>query len=242
MSPPDSSTNHCPECYSEATWGADPLEYLGGFGALQHDVEATYPSSLAADGTVSWSSQLSENSARHSKQATAALEVGFPNVDWQFLQSVYGWAALQYQAWARGSLTVGGDVPQTLLVYTDKLLEFLVDDKPYFGGDFYAYRSAPLVLMLEPGDHKLEIRLIRDVRLMGGIGEPTIAVKLHVALTQGGLAVVAHRLIVSDVINGCLINPLASVPVRNEGQYYISIISVSSHAVCSGLPLSCSGD
>ncbi|KAL8779856.1 MAG: hypothetical protein Q9194_001230 [Teloschistes cf. exilis] len=39
----------------EATWGADPLETLGGFHCLPYNESATFPSSLATNGTVSWS-------------------------------------------------------------------------------------------------------------------------------------------------------------------------------------------
>jgi hypothetical protein len=81
--------------------------------------------------------------------ANASLSVAYSNVDWDFLKVVYGWAAVQYQAWARGELHVGGNETQHLVLHTDTILEFWVDDQHYFGGDFYTYRKAPPVLHLQ---------------------------------------------------------------------------------------------
>ena len=86
--------------------------------------------------------------------ANASLSVAYSNVDWDFLKVVYGWAAVQYQAWARGELHVGGNETQHLVLHTDTILEFWVDDQHYFGGDFYTYRKAPPVLHLQPGSHR----------------------------------------------------------------------------------------
>ena len=168
-----------------------------------------------------------------------ALSVDFPKVDWPSLQSVYGWAALQYQAWARGYLNIATDSPQSILLFTDHLLEFFVDDTHYFGGDFYAYRRAPLVLHLKPGIHKLDIRLIQDVRAMGGIGEPKVNVKLKVEIANGGLAIVEQKLLISDMVNEKLASPFASVPIRNEGLDWVSIKEIVSLTVCSGTTCSC---
>ena len=167
------------------------------------------------------------------------LSVDFPRVDWPFLQSVYGWAALQYQAWARGYLNIATDSPQSILLYTDHVLEFFVDDTHYFGGDFYAYRKAPLVLHLKPGIHKLDIRLVRDVRAMGAIDEPKVNVRLKVEITNGGLAIVEQKLLVSDMVNETLASPFASVPIRNEGFGWINIKKIESLTVCSGAIYSC---
>ena len=216
---------------TEATWGADPLERWGGFRALEYDTKASYCSSLASDGRVSWSCRPSETRSSDSSFVEVALTIDFPNIDWAFLQSVYGWAALQYQAWARGSFYINATACQSVLLYTDNLLEFWVDEAHYFGGDFYGYRKAPLVLHLTPGRHNLDIRLIRDVRAMGGVGEPKISVKLRVERTEGGLAITPHELLLSDVVNGRLAGELASVPVRNDSRDLIEIVNVTSPCV-----------
>ena len=224
---------------AEATWGADPLECSGGFRALEPDTKAEYKSSLAPNGLVSWTSRPFDTLSMSPTMVEGILTVDFPGVDWRFLQSAYGWAALQYQAWARGYLNIATDSTQSILLFTDHVLEFFVDDTHYFGGDFYAYRRAPLVLHLKPGIHKFDIRLVRDVRAMGGIGEPKVNVKLEVEIANRGLAIVEQKLLISDVVDETLASPFASVPVRNEGLGWLSITKIESLTVCSGAFCSC---
>jgi len=97
---------------------------IGGFRALKHDAQTKYKSSLAANGLVSWSSQQLESQPSLPDVAEANLTVGFPTINWAFLQSVYGWAALQYQAWVRGYLNIVPDSVQDVVLYTDSTLEF----------------------------------------------------------------------------------------------------------------------
>ena len=173
-----------------------------------------------------WSSIKADGLAQLPLTASARLTIDFPEIDWLSLRSTYGWSALQYQAWARGSLVVKGVAKQTLLLNTDNVSEFWINNKPYFGGDFYAYRNAPLVLQLDPGYHKIELRLIRDVRAMGGDGEPTIQVELDVQRSEGNLALDGKKLVVSDIVDGKLVSSLACVPVRNESARWIDVWEV----------------
>ena len=208
------------------------MDFQGGFRALKYDNETSYPSSLAPGGRVPWSTHQLENSSSSEHVAEATLIVGFPNVDWPFLQSVYGWAALQYQAWARGYLTIAASSAQSIIFYADNVLEFWVDNDHFFGGDYYAYRRAPLVLHLNPGSHNVDIRLIRDVRVMGGIGEPKISIKLKAESSNGSLALLGQQALMPDIVSGVLASPFASVPVRNEGRKAIDILDITTNAVC----------
>lgn len=117
---------------------------------------------------------------------------------------------------------IEADSLQSIVLYTDSLLELWIDDQHYFGGDIYAYRKAPLVIRLDPGSHRVDARLIRDVRIMGGLGNPTIRIKLEARKSLGGL-VVPRSLLLPDVVDGKLASNLASVPVRNEEQQWIDI-------------------
>lgn len=213
---------------TEATWGADSLEYLGGFRALELDKDAVYHSSLAPNGTVSWFHQRGHSLNAGVDGCKATVSIEFPHIDWAFLQSIYGWAALQYQAWARGSVTVRGNSAQTVVLYTDNLLEFWVDNKSYYGGDFYSFRRAPVVLHLHPGVHGIDMRLVRDNRAMGGVGDPKVLIRLDIQRSEGGLAVVEDQLLVSDMVGTRLASRLASVPVRNDEQEWIDIWSIES--------------
>ncbi|KAL9607861.1 MAG: hypothetical protein Q9167_007265 [Letrouitia subvulpina] len=225
----------------EATWGADPLEYFGGFRALEYNESARYRSSLATNRTVTWSTQLADVSGGCPFNAQANLTVRFPDVQWLFLQSIYGWAALQWQAWARGSIGVTGANVKTIALYTDNVLEFYVDGVHYFGGDVYAIRRAPLVLHLEPGDHRIDVRVIRDVRAMGAVGEPKAEIRLEAAESQkdpsaqknpGGLIVEERSLLVPDMVNRSLLaSSLGSITVRNEGRRWIKIQQIISTEV-----------
>lgn len=209
---------------TEATWGADPLEFLGGFRSLHYDLKSRYHSSLASGGLVSWTSQQAENS---SDAAVVDLTIDFPDINWEYLRPIYGWASLQYQAWTRGRLIVDGDSSQVIVIYTDNVLEFWIDDQPYFGGDFYAFRRAPLVLRLDTGSHKIDVRLIRDVRAMGGVGDPSIHIKLEAQQSKGGLKVTGEPLL-PDLFAGKLASHLASVSILNEELEWIDVWDIKS--------------
>ncbi|CAN9370486.1 unnamed protein product [Alternaria alternata] len=215
----------------EATWGADPLEYYGGFRNLQYDPKATFRSSLPTNGTASWNVTQAVRTMSDATSANASLSVAYSNVDWDFLKVVYGWAAVQYQAWARGELHVGGNETQHLVLHTDTILEFWVDDQHYFGGDFYTYRKAPPVLHLQPGSHRIDIRLARDVRAFGGILEPTIDVVVDVQKAIGSLELAKPGILVSDVVDGKLASSIGSVYLRNTGEEEIEILSIQHSSV-----------
>jgi predicted esterase len=173
------------------------------------------------------------------KSANASLSVSYSNVNWDFLKVVYGWAAVQYQAWARGELIIGGSETQHVILHTDGILEFWVDDKHYFGGDYYTFRKAPPVLHLKPGSHKIDIRLVRDVRAFGGILEPTIDVVVDVQQVSGTLELAKSGILMADVVDGNLASAIGSVSLRNSGDDDIEIIEI--HAANVSSPISYSG-
>ncbi|KAF2840269.1 hypothetical protein M501DRAFT_1002585 [Patellaria atrata CBS 101060] len=200
----------------EATWNADPLEQYGGFRQLEYDTNSFFRSSIAMNGSVGWELVAATELSNNITNARCALSFSFPSVDWPFISTVYGWAGFQYQAWARGEITVSGTETTSLILYTDQILEFWLDGEPYFGGDFYTYRKAPPVLHLEPGTHRIDIRLVRDVRAMGGIGEPTINVVLEMRLCTNALERTRESILISDNVNGRLVSPYASLSLRNS--------------------------
>lgn len=158
--------------------------------------------------------------------ANASLSVSYSNVDWDFLKIVYGWAAVQYQAWARGELIVGGNETQHVILHTDAILEYWVDDVHFFGGDFYTFRKAPPVLHLKPGSHRIDLRLVRDVRAFGGILAPTIDVVVDIRQASGTLELAKPGILLSDVVDGKIASPIGSVFLRNSGKQDIEIIGI----------------
>lgn len=146
---------------------------------------------------------------------------------------MYGWAAVQYQAWARGELVVGGNETQHLILHTDAILEYWIDDTHYFGGDFFTFRKAPPVLHLEPGSHKIDLRLVRDVRAFGGILQPTIDVVVDVQQASGTLELAKPGILMSDVVDGTLAMPFGSIYLRNSGEEDLQIVDIRPGNVSS---------
>jgi predicted esterase len=204
---------------------------VGGFRNLSYDPNATFRSSLPTNGTAKWNATEAVKVSSSSISANASLSVAYSNVDWDFLKLVYGWAAVQYQAWARGELIVGGNETQHVVLHTDAILEYWIDDQHYFGGDFYTFRKAPPVLHLEPGLHKIDLRLVRDVRAFGGILEPTIDVLLDVQQATGTLELAKSGILMSDVVNGTLASSVGSVSLLNSGEDDIEIVGIHASSV-----------
>ncbi|KAK6429413.1 hypothetical protein LTR95_014437, partial [Oleoguttula sp. CCFEE 5521] len=226
----------------EAAWGADPLELHGGFHALDKDPTATFASSLAANGTVSWTSTTG-TVPETDHHAQLGMVVRFPEVDWKFQQQVYGWIALQWQAWARGEFTVHGIESATFNFQADSILEYWIDDEHHWGGDFYETGRAPLVLHLKPGLHRIDLRVIREVRAMGGItDDPRVDLRLQLHKQNSAKPLIqCGSVLVSDFITpsseykdsvmsaGGFANWYASMLLRNnaaKGEITIENISM----------------
>jgi pimeloyl-ACP methyl ester carboxylesterase len=209
---------------------------VGGFRNLSYDPEATFRSSLPTNGTAKWNVTEAVQVSSSPTSANASLSVGYSNVDWEFLKLVYGWAAVQYQAWVRGELIIGGNETQHILLHTDAILEYWVDDQHYFGGDYYTFRKAPPVLHLQPGSHTIDVRLVRDVRAFGGILEPTIDVVLDVQQASGTLELAKSGILMSDVVNGKIASSVGSVSLVNSGEDDIEIVGITASSV--SLPFS----
>ncbi|RMY68398.1 hypothetical protein D0863_07157 [Hortaea werneckii] len=225
----------------EAIWGADPLEALGGFRSLEYDDQTTFRSSLASNGTVRWSTISAKLSESEAGLAIAELSVSFPQVHWNALELVYGWAALQWQGWARGRINLPS--AKTLALHMEHVLELRIDGEQYFGGDFYGYGRAALTLHLLPGEHRIDLRLVRDVRAMGGVGGPKLDLLLKLEESSGWLSPVLadetdedSGILISDLVgdkNGPLASPYASATLRNDASHDIFIQGVeATHNQC----------
>ncbi|GAM83718.1 hypothetical protein ANO11243_017070 [Dothideomycetidae sp. 11243] len=210
----------------KATWGADPLERLGGFRNLTLQTDATFVSSLGRAASVKWFEAEAKQILSACDAVQADLVLQFDEIDFAGLQGVYGWPALQYQAWTRGHIFVGQEHAQTVLLYIEGVLEFYVDEEHYFGGDVYSFGKIPVVLKLSPGHHRLDIRLIRDVRAMGAIVSPAINVRIKAELSSPGLTILESHEMLPDVVDGQLSSSVASLLVRNDDEKSVEIIDV----------------
>jgi hypothetical protein len=203
------------------------------------DDRKQYSSSLSIGGTVTWSIfEGVPDDGSDGGGSSIKLNISFPEVDWTFQQSVYGWSALQYQAFARGFITLLGDSSSTVALYTDNVVELAVNNKSFFGGDLYGFHRAPLILNLDPGENKVDLRLIRDVRAMGGTGSNTISIELNVQLFKAVLKVIEGSAVVPDVINGKLASPYASLILCNKADNWINVTGIQNRNVSpSALPM-----
>jgi len=160
------------------------------------------------------------------------LEFNFPDIDWNLLQSAYGWAAFQYQIWTRGRIFVDENQTLTrLLVFTDNVIEYAIDGVRVFGGDLYRFRRAPLVLYLDGGEHTVDLRLIRDVRVLGGVGDPTVRSTLEFQTVIDEVITLDGSAIVSTIVDGRLASPYASITVCNKGRDPIKLLGFKSGEV-----------
>lgn len=210
----------------EAEWGADPLSHprYGSFQALSPS-DATFPSSLCPSGLASWSTA---DASCHSPESVS-VPISFPEIDWNGVKESYGWAGLQFQAWARGTIEVVGTENKRVVIYVaGAASEFWVDSqKQFFGGDFYGFRRAPVVITLGPGLHSIDVRVSHDIRAFGGAVPPEVEFGVDVQeACPEGLVVEIEKALVSDVVDGKLVGQWASVPVRNECVNWIEILGV----------------
>ena len=202
-------------------WGADPLEALGSFHSLQLEENDSFRSPLNINGTVSLQ-RIASECTNTNVSSSVKFAVSFPEVDWTSLRSAYGWAAFQYQGWARGHLDVRGSSSSRVVLFTDNILEVWVNEVHIFGGDFYSFRRAPLVVTLSPGKNVIDIRLVREIRSMGG-ADSSLKVGLEARLSTNSLHILESTAVLPDLVDGKLPSTFASVTVRNEGGNWLEL-------------------
>ncbi|QIX01796.1 hypothetical protein AMS68_007313 [Peltaster fructicola] len=220
----------------EATWGADPLEDIGGFQNLVYNRSSHFRSSLSPNGMTRWTDTVAQITDLGNEAMDIRLEIGYPEIDWTFLQQVYGWAALQWQGWARGYVTIDTADTQYYSLNVDHILELRIDDVHYFGGDYYGFHKVPISLRLSPGKHRFDIRLIRDVRSMGGMtSSPSIDVRLLLVKTTKALRQISQVLYPDRLVDwkGPLASTYASVVLHNDLDTDVFIDSLEAkHNAC----------
>ena len=116
-----------------------------------------------------------------------------------------------------------------VLLNVENVLEYWLDANHYFGGDYYAYDRAPVVLVLDPGDHVLNIRLIRDVRLFGARSPPALSVVVTATYGLDDIFINPNCYIVPDIVNGQLTGDFISVATTNTSSSDISVRAVTLH-------------
>ncbi|KAA8913215.1 hypothetical protein FN846DRAFT_772479 [Sphaerosporella brunnea] len=204
----------------ESEWGADPLErFSGGFRVLSPS-GAEFTSSLAESGAAVWSSNHYVPNPLTPNAHT--ITPNFTGTNWTALRGVYGWSALQYSAWSRGELKVCG-ARKVRLWLEGATGEVWVGDTQFWGGDWFGYRRAPVVLDLQEGTHEVSVRISGDVRAYGAVEEVGFQLLVE-EVKEGGI--VFGEVMVADVVGGLLVGQWASVGVRNEGDDWVEVLAV----------------
>ena len=161
------------------------------------------------------------------------MHVSAPDINFDALRSIYGWSSLQYQIWTRGELVLTAHEATVVSLTVFNVLEFWLDGRSYFGGDFYAYGRAPLIIKLNPGNHCLDVRALRDVRAMGGIGANYIPIKIQAHIPNDDMLFVdVGKVLLPEIVEGrALAGLVGSIPVQNHCDQWLEVLSVETENV-----------
>ncbi|CAG8568986.1 1077_t:CDS:10 [Cetraspora pellucida] len=213
----------------EQDFGADPLEAYGGFRNLSFSDTQSFPSELADNGTVKWSTIVENIDG-------SIGPLHFKNLRWKFNRDPFGWAINQFQMWARGYFELlNSDFKDELnlipvLVQCQNIGDFYVDDRRLFG-DVYGYKNSWHVLYLRSGMHVINVRLVNEIRIFGGQVPSNIRFQCFVRkleLHQIGAMVLDNTIIVPDLVDGFLAGNFASVAILNtQEKSWITVSKVN---------------
>ena len=129
---------------------------------------------------------------------------------WSFNRDFYGWTVNQWQAWARGDMNVSDEqAQQTWAVRCANVGEYWIDDQR-FHGDWYGYGERWSRVVLDPGVHRIRVRLASEVRLFGGGLPPSLTFVLEFQPVNNDVVPLQGGRIVPEAVDGRLVSaPLA---------------------------------
>jgi hypothetical protein len=159
---------------------------------------------------------------------------------WNSLRRDHGWAALQFQSVLRTKLLIPDTGSETTPIRIDLIqgtdYAFVPIRSPgtpikWYMGDIYDFSSSPSgsrdtkitsnfarQLSLEPGEYRVLVRAMYEIRMFGdpGIGNiPTINLSFRATLDEGReFEVVKGLRVVPHVVKGILMGDWLSVPIR----------------------------
>jgi|SRR5277367_577619 len=232
----------------EQQWGADPLEAYGSFARLTFNSTQSFPSTL--NGSVFFGKLIASSPTKQNGIRSRRIPVTFPTVGWASLEKAFGWSALQFQAWIRGTIHIRDE--GRFGIWIGNAVEFYLDGTYYDVGNLYdtdvsQFSRGGLFLDMSTGDHILEVRVVNDIRAFGGQVPPKVEVQVALREVKDDLVVADYDShggwIVPTFINMtrkdswrggvCIAGEWASISLRNEGSEWIAITSLSIDEVSS---------
>lgn len=166
---------------------------------------------------------MSYNTTTSNHGSSTNIVLRFDEIDWEFAQKIYGWSAFQFQGWLKGKLVNQGTARRMVSLSLENVLEAWVNNVHIFGGDFFAFGRAPVVLELHPGLNNISLRLVREVRSMGGAYPPTIQANLRINIASHPLEEVSSGRVIPDVVEGQFCTEYGSITVRNQDDGWINV-------------------
>ena len=177
---------------------------------------------MTRNATLRWKRE-SLHTLSSTKGSSVDLDISFDDVDWEFAQKIYGWSAFQYQAWLKGGIVNHDATSRRIILHIDNILEIWVNDIHIFGGDFYGFDKAPVVMDLHSGVNEVSIRLVREIRSQGGSTPPTIQASVGAEVVSNHLQLVADSIVLPDAVNDRLCSRYGSVVARNQADGWVTV-------------------
>ena len=170
----------------------------------------------------------------HAIQST--LQISAPGIDFDALRSIYGWSSIQHQTWIRGELTLTAHQATAVSLTLDHVLEFWLDGRSYFGGDFYGYGRAPLIIVMNPGRYCLDVRALRDVRAMGGVGSVDFPIRIQAHISKDDVLFVdIGKVLLPEIVEGrAPAGLVGAIPVQNHCNQWLELLAVQTENVFFG--------
>ncbi|KDQ06009.1 hypothetical protein BOTBODRAFT_60799 [Botryobasidium botryosum FD-172 SS1] len=217
-----------------------------------HEKDAVFPSSLAENGFVGWSTQSSQNAGTY--------ELVYPDVPWALLRSTQGWAGLQHHSLIHTTLTITPPDEPTLLPHS-VLISLLqgsfftvlprdAKDVPiqWYTGNIYGHpsqpQSIPLSVDLSTSQPTIldlfisadyEIRLFGDPTVAGGRPEPISRLKLDAQLEMRDDVALGDSFILPDFMDGWALGDAVGIPLTSRASW-VDVLGVECND-CEGAEL-----
>lgn len=192
----------------------------GGFQNITYSSNAVYVSALGRGAAISWSKANLDGET---------LRFEFKDViNWQEQQAIYGWAGLQFQAWARGWIEV--EELSRVKVEVSGAVEFFIGSQKFLG-DVYGYNTAPVLVSIPKGRTRIDIMVAGDIRATGGKLPPSIKTVVRVLAAQEGLTLDERSWKIPDAVpggegEGIFAGEFGTISVMNEGFILVDIIAI----------------